>query len=43
MNEIVAAVGLIVLSVGVGLFDWRAGLCVFGLGLVLDAAIPRAK
>lgn len=43
MNALIGILGLMLLSVGVGLFDYRLGLCVYGAGLLLDAMIPRAK
>lgn len=34
LAALLVAVGVVVLSVGVGLFDWRAGVVVFGCSCV---------
>ena len=39
LHEILAAAGLLVLSVGIGLYDYRAGLIAGGIGVVIGAVM----
>lgn len=41
MNGMVAIIGLVLLSVGIGLYSWPAGLIALGAGLYLDSILPR--
>lgn len=43
MSGIIALIGVLCLSVGVGWYSPPAGLAVFGVMLWLDAAILRGK